>query len=455
MSKKSVMVPLTSLAPDMGHDELNVGQLSLISAQSRVPGNYTSWSRTYQAGERTVKVTCTALTGEVVPHGLDNDVMVAIINLYVEQGCSANGIVRTTLYRLLSVAGLPVSAHYYREVRQSLRRLQSTNYQIEQGWWSRGKERYVDASFNYLWKVVVVQEERDNAASVLEIRLPDEVAQSIREGYVKPLDLDVYHRLNSPPVRAIYRTLDALRWELGTPKEMVSVGLLDWGEWLSIYSTEPDKIRRVLQPAHEELCQNGILSRVEMEGRGKAQILNYHFTQPNVGPDPELLRELTSRGMYPAVAGKYLTEHPDPAAVMRALKKFDAYPGHRQNPGALLRDMLLYPEQYGNGLEEEPAPIAKTALLRVSAEQVEEKAAQALTDELYALTDERLLKRLESHLSFSGLRPFFSAQDLHDLKTRAAAGELPLIDMIQYISQRLTAPPEDTAAEFKVKFLGS
>ncbi len=46
-----------------GHDELNVARLSLISAQSRVPAGYTGWTRTYQTGERTVTVTCTASPG--------------------------------------------------------------------------------------------------------------------------------------------------------------------------------------------------------------------------------------------------------------------------------------------------------------------------------------------------------------------------------------------------------
>ncbi|GGN42910.1 replication initiator protein A [Deinococcus daejeonensis] len=263
-----------------GHDELNVARLSLISAQSRVPAGYTGWTRTYQTGERTVTVTCTALTGHVVPHGLDNDVMVAIINLYLEDGCPEDGTVRVSLHRLLLAAGLHASAHYYREVRQSLRRLQSTSYQITQGWLSQGRQRHLDATFNYLWKVTATRDEKDDAGSVLEIRLPDEIALSIRDGYVKPLDLTLYRELSSPPVRAVYRVLDALRWDSGSAQDRVTINLLEWGERLSIYSTEPDKIRRVLQPAHDELRERGILLDVEVTGRGKSQELTYVFASP-------------------------------------------------------------------------------------------------------------------------------------------------------------------------------
>ena len=386
-----VVVPLgPGAGKHNGHDELNVARLSLISAQSRVPTDYTSWTRTYQAGGKTVTVTCTAITGQVVPHGLDNDVMVAIINLYLEDGCPEDGTVRVSMHRLLQAAGLNVSAHYYREVRACLRRLQSTSYQIVQGWWSQGKQRHVDATFNYLWKVTATREDEYDAGSALEIRLPDEVARSIREGYVKPLDLGLYHDLSSPPVRAVYRVLDALRWDSGSAQDRVTVNLLEWGERLSIYSTEPDKIRRVLQPAHEELTARGILLAVEVKGRGKAQNLTYVFSPVNQLPDQELLRALTRRGMYPAVAGKYLTDHPDPQAVQLALRRFDAYPSKKLNAGALLRNMLVHPERYAEvnlmlvGVEakaERNAPPAQSDAEQTSIETQRLEELQSLSPE--------------------------------------------------------------------------
>ena len=96
-------------------------------------------------------------------------------------------------------------------------------------------------------------------AGAKAIRLPDGVARGVREGNVKPLDLGMYRELSSPPVRAVYRVQGALRWDSGSTQDRVTVNLLEWGERLSIYSTEPDKIRRVLQPAHMELQARGIL----------------------------------------------------------------------------------------------------------------------------------------------------------------------------------------------------
>lgn len=428
--------------PSNGHDELNVARLSLISAQSRVPAGYTGWTRTYQNGDRTVTVTCTALTGHVVPHGLDNDVMVAIINLYLEDGGPEDGTVRVSMHRLLLAAGLNVSAHYYREVRQSLRRLQSTSYQITQGWWHQGRQRHLDATFNHLWKVTATRDEEYDAGSVLEIRLPDEIAQSIREGYVKPLDLTLYRELSSPPVRAVYRVLDALRWDSGSAQDRVTLNLLEWGERLSIYSTEPDKIRRVLQPAHDELRERGVLLNVKVTGRGRNQELTYVFAPTDRLPDEELLRALTRRGMYPAVAGKYLTEHPDPAAVHLAIRRFDAYPGRKQNAGALLRDMLVHPERYAEvvPLPAEVEPRSGSPVAAMTDEETAEVQARQL-QELQALSPERQLTRLERLLTFARVTPLLSVTDRDRLRAAVLAGQLDVTDLVRLVTREMGQEP--------------
>lgn len=450
-----------------GHDELNVAQLSLISAQSRVPDSYTSWSRTYEAGGRTVTVTCTALTGEVVPHGLDNDVMVAIINLYIEDACPDDGILQTTLHRLLNAAGLATSAHYYREVRKSLRRLQSTNYQILQGWWLQGRQKHMDTSFSYLWQVTAHTEDRNDAGTVLDIRLPDQMAQSIREGYVKPLNLSLYRELSSPPVRAVYRVLDALRWEstTGQAQDEVTIPLLDWGERLSIYSSEPDKIRRVLQPAHEELQIKGVLREVTCEGRGKAQHLTYHFTPLRHAPDPELLRALVERGMFPGVAGRHLTDHPDPEPVRLALRRFDAYPGQKQNRGALLRDMLLHPERYDD-VTVAPQSVASSDRLKRQP-SVEETEAEAVAERekqrqaLMALPLSKQLTRVNNQLKLSGLLKVMTPEQIDAVSRAITHNKVSAYEVVQLLVTGVTAPQkqtlkalEDLLADAKVEATG-
>ena len=140
-----MVVPLgPEVGKHNGHDELNVARLSLISAQSRVPIDYTNWTRTYQARTRLAgkpSPSPAPPTGQVVPHGLYNDVMLAIINLYLE-----DGTVRVSMHRLLQAGGLNVCAHDYREVQSYLWRPATRPCRAG----SQGKQWHVDATFNHL-----------------------------------------------------------------------------------------------------------------------------------------------------------------------------------------------------------------------------------------------------------------------------------------------------------------
>ena len=249
-------------------------------------------------------------------------------------------------------------------------------------------------------------------------------------------------------MRAVYRVLDALRWDSGSAQDRVTVNLLEWGERLSIYSTEPDKIRRVLQPAHEELTARGILLAVEIEGRGKAQNLTYVFSPVDQLPDPELLRALTRRGMYPAVAGKYLTDHPDPQAVQLALRRFDAYPSKKLNAGALLRDMLVNPERYAEvslmpiGVEARPESSALPAQLEAEQSQVETQQLE----ELQALSPEKQLSRLEHHLTFARITPQLSVIDRDRLRRAVLEQQVSVVQLVRAVVRNIAQDPAEKAA---------
>lgn len=67
-------------------DELNVGQLALISIQTRLPAGTLEWEDSFNVGGRQVHIQCTGPGQLGVPHGIDNDVSVALINQFISQG---------------------------------------------------------------------------------------------------------------------------------------------------------------------------------------------------------------------------------------------------------------------------------------------------------------------------------------------------------------------------------
>jgi len=87
-------------------DEANVARLGLISIQERIPPDFTSWIIDFNIDGRQARLSCVAVAEHGgVPHGLDNDVSLALITLYQEAGNPEDGTIVATAYRILSLIG--------------------------------------------------------------------------------------------------------------------------------------------------------------------------------------------------------------------------------------------------------------------------------------------------------------------------------------------------------------
>lgn len=130
-------------------DEANVGRLGLISIQERISGEYASWKVEFEVDGRPAKLTCDALPKYGgVPHGLDNDISAALIDLYIESGSPEDGVLRTTAHRILRRAGLDSSGRYYQTLQQSLYRLRTATYSASEAWYDL-RRRWTTVTFNY------------------------------------------------------------------------------------------------------------------------------------------------------------------------------------------------------------------------------------------------------------------------------------------------------------------
>ncbi|TSA81451.1 hypothetical protein FNU79_15080 [Deinococcus detaillensis] len=85
-----------------------------------------------------------------VPHGLDGDVVMALTDLYIEQGAPEDGKIRTSAYALLGRAGLGDGGHYYAVLRRSLHRRRFAGYSASECWREAERERWITVTFTYL-----------------------------------------------------------------------------------------------------------------------------------------------------------------------------------------------------------------------------------------------------------------------------------------------------------------
>lgn len=386
-------------------DEANVGRLGLISIQERIPENFTSWTIDFHNEGRPARLSCDAMPKYGgVPHGLDGDIATALIDLYVETGCPADGVLHTTAYQILKRAGLDDSGRYYQNLRQTLFRLRTATYSASEAWRDHRKGNWTTVTFNYLEALEFTSGDEDlglSRSSTLKIRLADPIVRSIRAQYTKPLDLEFLTSLDRPLTRALYRLLDARRYPPEDPREPLpsfSVNLIEWAEACKIVDRRSNKIRATLQGAHEELMERRYLSAVDYEGRGQKQQLTYRFadfdsSRPPIQPDSPLVAELAQHRVSLAVARRLVEEFGEEHVRVR-LHKFRSLiaSGYRaRNKSALLVDIIRdqdgkYPDAGIPVTDTKPQPAYMPTLM----EAVSDAGAGAGTQPLEAQVDSAL-----------------------------------------------------------------
>lgn len=350
-------------------DELNLARLSLISMQSRISREMHGWEDAYpEAGEQ-VSVKCVGTLEYLVPHGIDNDIMIGIQNMFLASGCPANNAVSDTANGFLRWAGLDTSGRYHKSLKESLMRLSHTNYHVERGWYT-GK-RFQTVIFRHLHEISFDTADAGGGfdrESSITVVLPTAIAESLRRGYIKPLDAQVLAVLDQPSTRTLYRLLDGSRVDPGRPGkrvDMLQMNLIAWGRRARILDLTPARIRRTLEAAHEELVRARYLSSVEYSGRGVNTTISYLFAHDIESSDPGLYDRLTLHGISPKMARELIQKFGNEAVRMRLEEAETLSHGKRKIGPGFIVAFIRSPEDYRHRFPAEQAKVSVESSISV------------------------------------------------------------------------------------------
>lgn len=315
-----------------GHDEKNVASLIFVPTQERLPENMLRLERiVFRPNGQPARIVCVGVPGIGLARGSDNDLLVALINTYIEAGCPADGVITTTAYALLKLAGLDTTGQYYHALAHGLERMLHTTYHVTDGWFDVREKRYVTASFRIIDNLSRTHGEpeqdriRLDRRSTLRIRLNDELTKSINAGYIKPLNLTVYQHLPSVGSRALYRLLDVYLDEAagrGDPKPyQVRVPMMALAESCGLLGRRTDHVRKSLESMHAPLLDIGYLGEVNFIGRGSKTTVHYTYGETSSPINPEHVSLLTRHGVHRGVAEKYVRNLGDD--VLLVVEKFE------------------------------------------------------------------------------------------------------------------------------------
>lgn len=440
-------------------DELNIARFAIISIQSRVNSDQVKWELVYKIEDRDFNII--AYTPEGRPHGIDSDVFSAVQTIFYQQGCPDHNWVHTSMYEVRELAGLHDNGTSYERIRESLKRLFTTSFVVEEGWhdyndnsrrWNSDTLRFFDR-VKHQDPTSEVDEEIPGLkeGTTLSIKISDQVARSIRAKFTLTLDGKTLEQLEQPPSRSLLRLLEAHRTQPdGTRLSRLTISMQQWQVATGIMSDRGDMARRVLGSAHEELLASNYIRDVVYHGRGKDQVIEYVF-QPDDAPDHALVKLLEVHGLAPAIAAKMAREHPDRIEEALAfVKERKASRAQVKNQAGLIVDYLKNPDKYSKPEKEVPkAEVGRgeQKQLAASIKKQEELAATELKAEhhrLLALPPEQQYRECESFFNLI-LGKLLSKHEQERLKEACQAGALLAVEVKEGLVQ---ATARNKRAEF-------
>lgn len=218
-----------------------------------------------------------------LPGPFEQDLYVALLVLFTEQGLPADGRIRFTRNRLAQVMGCSNSGRGYELLEQGLSRLAGATVHTEHAFYRpgalgpkgerNGPAERLSLDFHILEEVRVYERrtfveveaepggaparvERGRPLELSVARLGQPLVQSYERRYTKGLDATFYFTLERPLAKRLYRYLDKVRNGRGS----FEIGVLALADVLGLEYRYPSDVKDGLAEAHAELQTTGYLA---------------------------------------------------------------------------------------------------------------------------------------------------------------------------------------------------
>lgn len=257
-------------------DEMNLAEFPLSLLTDRPDPERASLvyeDTTFDSGSNRFiarKLTITAPARHGLPRGVDEDVIVALIQLTKLKNGFTNRKVRFTRSELIELLGWPFNGKSYDRLTASLKRWTVASLEYDNAWWVKSEQRWTSKVFHILNQCEISDSrssrgQREFLAS--EIHWNETVFHSFAAGNLKDLDYRLYLQLEYATSKRMFRFLDKRLYR----KSEMTFALKDLAfahiGLSPAYARNVGKIKKKLRPAIRELIEAGFLEPMEDEER--------------------------------------------------------------------------------------------------------------------------------------------------------------------------------------------
>lgn len=277
-----------------GRDEMNLADfpISALPRQQRTDGAGHKLDRMQFESSRydptsrrriAQKVTLTTSSQDGLPTPADEHVILGLLHVAKHTTNFAEPTVSFAPSQLFDIMGWSPNGRSYKRLRDVLRRLKSLTIRYENSWWDaagRNYEEEVATGIIAAYRIArqVSGPKCPRSVPVSWVTWTPQFHESLKNGNLKKLNLDVFFGLSSPTAQRMYRFLDKRFYKTST----VTMDLIEFacGHIGLAESDNVAVLKRRLAPAIAELEAIGFLAPMDAEKRYqkvKVGIWRIHF----------------------------------------------------------------------------------------------------------------------------------------------------------------------------------
>jgi len=245
-----------------GRDELNLTEFPFALLASRA-SKKTPNVLEFRDGEKEWVVSGDPRYG--LPTAGDVELYVVLMELTREQSFPV--CVQFSRHNVIQRLGWDPGGQSYDRFLLGLDRLVGVTIRTQNAFWDAKQRGFVRRhAFHILeaYDIADSRQSRPDEPSLFPswIRWSPELYQNLNAGYIKSLDVSLFLSLKSAVSQALYRYLDAKRYD-GKPLYRIGLKKLAWEHLGLSRNYFPSDIKRKLNPAHDELIEAGLLGAAE------------------------------------------------------------------------------------------------------------------------------------------------------------------------------------------------
>ncbi len=280
-----------------------------------------------------------------LPTSSDDEVMLGLLKLTVDGGFKDHKVYFSR-YELLKILKWTTEGRSYQRLQRALDRLSGVRIKATNAFYDNETKTHSTRNFG-LVDAYEINDGRGLGPKPSFFVWSDALFKSFTAGFIKKFDLDFYLDLQSAVSRRLYRYLDKHFWY----RSRVQINLFTLAHekiGISRNYQYASSLRQQLDPAIDELQEQGFLSKYEYVGKGKeTEVVLYASSKvPRVSTQAQETKHLTSgeqeiaprpeADLYHRVHGLLVDRGLKASQVMRLLA------GKAENVIARIRDIIEY-----------------------------------------------------------------------------------------------------------------